>query len=266
MALFGSLQASFAMGAAQGLAKMGGMFAGGTMAKPDYNSLYAKAINETKAGLELRDLQALEKALRDLEPTLLNKFKKDAKKLGEPAKKDVQKVFRSIKSGPLGPVRRPGRTYDKMANNLGSLSWAASRSKRNVIDVNYKSRTQSQLKREVIAGDKTLSVIRIRIRGGAYIVADMAGKSMRARKSSGQMSREYQINAFGKGIVTRRHKVNSDNVDNWIDRLNASSSVLQGHPSRYAWPAFEKHAKQYRSNFSVLVNQVVADTNRKMQG
>lgn len=263
---FGSLQPYFAMGAAKGISQMGSMFMSGDMIKPDYNNLYTKAFNETKSGLELRDLQHLQKTLNDIEPKLFNDFKRNAKKLGEPAKKDVRKAFMSVdKTGPLGPIRRPGRTFDKMANNLGRLTWSESRSKRNTIDVNYKARSAAQFKRASLANDKTLSVIRVRVRGPAFVVADMAGKSMKARKRSGQLSREYSINAFGKGIVTRRHKISSDNVDNWIDRLNGSSSALKGHPSRYAWPAFEKHAKEYRSNFSALVNQTIAETNRRMQ-
>lgn len=263
---FGFLQSYFAMGAAKGAAQMGGMFMSGDMVKPDYNNLYTKALNQTKSGLRLQDLQNLEKTLREIEPRLIADFKKNAKKLGEPAKKEVRKAFMSVdRNGPLGPIRRPGRTYDKMANNLGRLTWSESRSKRNSIDVNYKSRSNAQFKKVSLANDKTLSVIRIRVRGAAYVVADMAGKSMKARKSTGELSRKYQINAFGKGVVTRQHKVNSANVDNWIDRLDASSSVLQGHPSRYAWPAFEKHSKEYRSNFSTLVNQTIAETNRRMQ-
>tara|TARA_R110000803_G_scaffold8370_1_gene26872 strand:+ start:42 stop:845 length:804 start_codon:yes stop_codon:yes gene_type:complete len=266
MSLFGSLQASFAAGGARGAAKLGGMFLGGQMAKPDYNSLYAKAINETKSGLNLRDLQALEKALRELEPRLLNKFKRDAKKLGEPAKKDVVKAFRAIpRNGPLGPIRRKGRTYDKMSTNLGRLAWSGSSKQRNAIDVNYKSRSQSAFKKGMSAQDKTLSVIRVRVRGAAYVVADIAGASMKSRKASGEMSRKYQINAFGKGVVTRDHRISASNVDNWIMRLNGSSGTLSNKPSRYAWPAFRNHAKEYRVNFGSLVNEVVSETNRRLQ-
>ena len=264
MSLFGSLQASFAAGGARGAAKLGGMFLGGQMAKPDYNSLYAKAINETKSGLNLRDLQALEKALRDIEPKLLNKFKSDAKRLGVPARDDVLKAFRAVpRTGPLGGRKRKGRIYDRM-DTRGRLSWSASSSKRNAVDVNYKVRSQTAFKRGMSAQDKTLSVIRVRVRAAAYVLADIAGASQKQSRSTGEMSAKYQINAFGRGLVTRDHKINADNVRNWINKLNAAGG-LSNKPSRYAWPAFRDHAaKDYRVNFGKLVNEVVSATNRKL--
>ena len=265
MSVFGSLQAAFAAGSAQGAAKLGGMFLGGQMAKPDYNSLYASAINETKSGLNLRDLQALEKALRDIEPKLLNKFKSDAKRLGVPARDDVLKAFRAVpRTGPLGGKKRKGRIYDRM-DTRGRLSWSASSSKRNAVDVNYKVRSQTAFKRGMSAQDKTLSVVRVRVRAAAWVVADIAGASYKKSKSTGEMSRVYEINRFGKGLVTRDHRINADNVNNWIMKLNASSSGA-GKPSRYAWPAFRDHAaKKYRVNFGTLVNEVVSETNRKLK-
>jgi hypothetical protein len=264
MSVFGSLQAAFAAGSAQGAAKLGGMFLGGQMAKPDFNSLYAKAINETKVGLNLRDLQALEKALRELEPSLLRKFKTDAKRLGNPAKKDVLKAFRAIpRTGPLGDKKRKGRIYDRM-DTRGRLSFTASSNKRNGVDVNYKARSQSAFGKGLSAQDKTLSVIRVRVRAAAYVLADIAGASQKASKPTGAMSRKYEINRFGKGLVTRDHKINADNVRNWINKLNAAGG-LSNKPSRYAWPAFRDHAaKDYRVNFGKLVNEVVSATNRKL--
>lgn len=246
---------------------MMGLIQSGGVSQADFNQLYNKAISDTKGGLEFKDLKNLEKVLKEVEPALYAKFKRDSKKLADPAKRAVQKAFTSVnRAGPLGPVKRPGRKYDKMATNLGRLSWASSRSKRSVIDANFKQPKAQPFGKGVLAGDKTISLVRIRVRGASYIMADMAGKSNKARKRTGQLSREYQINLFGKMVVTRRHKVNADNVSNWIDRLNTSGSVLQGHPSRYAWPALERHAKDYQKNFSALVNDVIIETNRKLQG
>ena len=265
MSVLGSLQSYFTMGFAKGVGQMAGLVSTGGMARADFNQLYNTAISATKGGLEFKDLRNLEKVLKEVEPELFKKFKRDATKLGNPAKQAVQKAFRTVdKNGPLGPVRRPGRKYDKMATNIGRLSWASSRSKRNAIDINYKQPKAAPFNKAGLAGDKTLSLIRVRVRGGSYVMADMAGKSNKARKATGQLSRSYQINLFGKMVVTRRHKVNAENVGNWIDRLNSSSSRLQGHPSRYAWPALEKHAKDYQKNFSALVADVVAETNRKL--
>lgn len=260
MALLGAMQAAFAAGFAKNTMRMGAMFSTGDVARPDFNSLYVKAINETKGGLDIKDLQNLQKTINTFEPDLFRRFQRDAKKLGDPARKAVDGAFKKInRSGPLGPVKREGRRFDKMATEIGRLSWGASRSKRNVVDVNYKGRSSAALNKSISSGfgakDKTLSLIRVRVKGPAYIVADMAKKS---RSATGTRTRRYQINLYGKGIVTRDHKINADNVRNWLQHLSAIKA-----PSRYAWPAFEDHAKDYRTNFSGILNELISETNRK---
>lgn len=264
MSVFGSLSSSFARGALQGAGRLAGMYAAGDAAKPNFNELYARTINATKAGLELKDLQNLMQTLNEIEPNLKKQFIKDAKKLGVPARNAVQKGFKGLNvGGPLGQPKRPGRQFDKMKTN-GRLAWAGSRSKRGVIDVNYKGRTPASFNRIKKAEDNTLSVIRIRVRGAAYVLADMAGRSNKKRLLTGQESRSYQINLFGRGVVTRTHKVNFENVSNWMSQLDRTSS--QKKPSRYAYPALEKHTREFQANLETLVNKVIADTNRRMQG
>lgn len=263
MAILGAMQAAFAAGFASNTMRMGSMFSTGNVAKPDFNGLYVKAINDTKGGLDIKDLQHLQKTINAFEPDLFRRFQRDAKKLGDPARKAVDGAFKKInRSGPLGPVKREGRRFDKMSTELGRLSWGASRSKRNVIDVNYKSRSSNALSKSISSGfgakDKTLSLIRVRVKGPAYVIADIAGKSGKARRATGTRTRRYQINLYGKGIVTRDHKINADNVNNWLQRLSAIKA-----PSRYAWPAFENHAKDYQINFSGIVNELISETNRK---
>lgn len=263
MVLLGAMQAAFAAGFASNAKSMAGMFAAGNVSKPDFNSLYVKAINETKGGINIKDLQNLQKMISTFEPELFNKFKKDAAKLGNPAKNKVNKAFRDIsKSGPLGPPNRKNRIFDKM-DTQGRLSWGQSRSRRNVVDVAYKGRTSAALNKAISSGfganDKTLSLIRVRVKGPAYVVADIAGKG-RASKSTGTLTRKYKINLYGRGVVTRDHKINADNVNNWLQRLRG-----KGAPSRYAWPAFTAHAKDYRRDFSGILNELVMETNRKLK-
>lgn len=264
MSMLGAFEAAFRGAFFANAGRMSSMIRSGNAAAPDFNQLYVKSINDTKSGIEFKDLANLQKVLRDLDPTLFSKFKKDATKLGNPARDAVRKEFRRFKVGPRGAPSRPGRIFDKMATN-GRLSWAESRSKRNVVDVNYKANiTNKKLSSKyATAGDKTLSLIRVRVRGGSYVLADMAGKSNTARKATGQMSRQYRINLFGRGVVTRSHRVNADNVTNWINRLNETSDARKA--SRYAWPAIEGHALEYRKNFSGILNEYIAETNRKLQ-
>jgi hypothetical protein len=62
---------------------------------------------DVKAELEMTDLVALEAILREVAPDLYNKFKRDARKVGVPARNDVRKAFAAVGAGgPLGP-RKP---------------------------------------------------------------------------------------------------------------------------------------------------------------
>jgi hypothetical protein len=265
MTIFGSMQAAFLAGASRGATSAAGMIASGNAARVSYDQLYAKAISGIKSGLDVKDLRNLEIMLRKFEPEMLAKFKKDSTKLGDEARKAVNKSFRDLNSkGPLGPPKRKNRTFDKMYTQNGRdqnrLSWAESRSKRNSVDVNYKSRTPASVKKGMMSTDKTISVIRVRVRGAAYVLADMAKAGGRARKSNGTMSRPYMINRYGRGVVPGQHRISEKNVTNWLSALNNQG----GSPSRYAWPAFVKHAPKYQAEFSGILNNIVSETNRRL--
>lgn len=270
MALLGAMQAAFAAGFAHNAGTMASLVNKGGMAAPNFNQLYVKAINDVKGGLNIKDLQNLQKVLNQFEPGLYNKFVKQAKKLGDPARKKVNEAFRKVDAkGPLGGPKRKGRTYDRMYTINGRpgtpISWQGARAKRNAVDINYKARSTNAVNRAIAsqarmtAKDKTLSIIRVRVRAPGYIIADLAG-SGRVRKTTGTLTRQYSINLFGKGVVVRSHKVNADNVNNWIEHLNN-----KGKPSRYAWPAFIAHGKDYRTDVANLVNEYVVEANRRQK-
>jgi hypothetical protein len=219
--------------------------------------------------MQLANLQDLERQLKEIGPEVLRQFKKDTKRVGKPAVTAVRKSFRDIGNrGPLGGPRRWGRIYDRMYTRRGHLNWQASNKigGRSGIDVNYKNRKEGKALADLKAArDGTVSIVRIRVRAPAYIVADMAGKSGKAAKTTGTLSREYQINLFGKGVVTRSHRVNAGNVNNWIGALNSRAKGGASEPSRYAYPAVEKHKDEFRQNVTVILRDAVAKINRRLQ-
>jgi hypothetical protein len=262
MTIFGSLQAAFLAGASRGATTAASMISSGNVARVSYDQLYAKAISGIKTGLDVKDLRNLEIMLRKFEPEMLAKFKKDSTKLGDEARKAVNKSFRDVDSkGPLGAPKRKNRNFDKMYTQNGRdqnrLTWAESRSKRNSVDVNYKSRTPASVKKQMWATDKTISVIRVRVRGAAYVLADIAKNP---RQANGSMSRPYMINRYGRGLVPGQHRISETNVSNWLSKLTDKG----GSPSRYAWPAFIKHAPKYQAEFSGILNNIVSETNRRL--
>lgn len=266
IALLGSLRNSFMASALRG-------FAVASRVNPgigNFNALRDLNLSDSKTVIELSNLKHLEATLKEVSPKMLRDFKRDARKLGDPAKRAIRKAFAEAKDyGPLGAPKRRGRNYDRMyTSDLGRLSWTKSKSiaNRRGIDVNYKNRNENKaLQRLRAAGDGTISIVRVIVRAPAFIVADMAGKSNSARKGPGELSREYQINAFGRGVITRRHRIDVFNTENWIDSLNAKAMGKgQGQPSRYAWPAAEDHLKDAKVNASALMNRTITEINRML--
>jgi len=239
-----------------------------TGAKGNYNDLSSGGgSNGDKGTIQLTNLVALERELKSIGPEVLRQFKKDAKLVGKPAVTAVRKAFRGVNEmGPLGAPKRKGRTFDKMYTQNGRISWTAARKVggRSGIDVNYKNRKEGKaLAALKAARDGTVSIVRIRVRAPAFVVADMAGVSKKASKS-GTSTRPYKINAFGRGLVTRTHTINKANVDNWLLRLN-SASMAASKPSRYAYPAIAKHSPAFKSDVTKVLKTAVIRVNRRLE-
>jgi hypothetical protein len=94
----------------------------------------------------------------------------------------------------------------------------------------------------------------------------MAGRGNSMYSEGRGRTREYQINAFGRGVITRTHRINRDNSDLFVENLQRARGAGEtaGKPSRYAYPAFIKHQPTFRNNFDKLLQDVVAATNRRL--
>ncbi len=221
---------------------------------------------DPKNSIEVTNLLALEAQLKEFGPKAFNKFKKDARKIGEPARKEVRDAFQRVGPwGPLGMPKRPNRYYDGFNTVNGRLSWAKAATVIGTakgIDVNYKSRNLTKAMYNLQTGkDGNLSVIRIRVRQAALVMADMAGRGRKSMYSEGRgITRPYQIDLFGRGIVTRRHRINRQNSEKFIENMNSKNKK----GSRFAYPALEEHTPQYTKNVETLLNQTIAEINRTL--
>jgi len=262
--LAGVLGKLFASGARAGFAS--------TANNGDFNAASLLDSNGNKAVLELNDLKALERQLLTLGPEMLREFKKQAKKLGNPAAQAVRYGFKSAGTfGPLGGPKnkdgRTGRTYDRMYTQNGRLSWTKSKGMRTAVDVNYKNRKQGKALADLQAArDGTVSIVRVRVRAPAFVIADMAGKSGKSSKPNGMLSREYTINRYGKGIRSNQtHRISASNVRNWIESLDNKGKNSSGEPSRYAYPALEKHSPKFKANTTKLLRSTINTLNRRLE-
>lgn len=271
--LLGSLSRSYLSSAATGwknVAIRGGIVLG------NYNALQEMDITNSKAVVQLTDLKDLEKKLREFGPGALKKFRNDARKIGTPARDALRSIFRSVgTAGPLGSPRRPGRRYDKMATSYnGRLSYMTSYIRNyssKGVDVNYKPRNEGKALRDLAkAKDGTISIVRLFVRAPAFIVADMAGKSGTARTTSG-LVREYKTALFGGPTIAanenmrRMTPARANAVENWLRTLDRQAhNRRQNRASRYAWPGMEKYMSKHKVNVAQLLNEVIAETNKKL--
>lgn len=268
--IFAGLFTSYLRAALSSYSGIGRMGAAAGLTIGDFNNVFVSDLKNGTAYVDVADLIALENALKNVGPEFQAKFRRDAAKVGKPARDEIQKVFKQIgNDGPLGGPQRKRRRYDRFATSeVGRLSWYNSRimSENKAIDVNYKNRNSKKDQLKLASGqDAALSIVRVRVKAPAYIVADIAGASGTAKKVTGEKTRQYQINLFGKGVITRDHRVNSDNVDNWIRALNEKAvNSQQNKPSRYAWPTMVAFGPKHRENTSRLLNETIFLINDKL--
>ena len=68
----------------------------------DFRRLQVQMASNLAASLEINDLKDLEKQMREIAPAMYHKFRRDQRKLGEPAKDAVQRTFKNVnQNGPL---------------------------------------------------------------------------------------------------------------------------------------------------------------------
>ncbi len=272
--IFGNLGRSYLFGAASGYGKIQSIARQRGINIAAFNMARDLNITDAKSVVELPNLKALEAMLKETGPTALRDFKRKARQIGVPARNEMRKTFRGVGIfGPLGAPKRIGRMNDKMATdyNRGRLSYSRGFLDANTsrgIDVNYKNRNENKaLAQLATAKDGTISIVRIKISSGPLIVADMAGKTSNKRLRNGQLVRSYQTNLFGRGVVqaTDRMRMVTQRRYNarttWLDALD---SKVRG-ASRYAWPAMTDYMPKHKVNVSRLLNETIAQINKKLE-
>lgn len=239
---------------------------------------------DVKAEIEMTDLVALEAILKQTAPDLYNRFKREARKVGIPARNDVRKAFAKVGAGgPLGPrkpnMAKPWATPERIARrrydgfntvngDSGRLSWPLQYTtifRSAGIDVNYKTKNPNKdLSNLKLGKDGQIGLVRVRVKKAPLIMVDMAGRGNSMYSQGRGRTRPYQINAFGRGVITRTHTINRDNSDDFVRNLERAKSAGNSKASRYAYPAFLAHQPTFRTNFDKLLQSTVNEMNRKL--
>ena len=189
--------------------------------------------------LSVLDIRALQKRLREIEPSLRTQLVRDAKDVAKPVVSQVKSAIGSV------------------TPNSGMLLSGARLNWNNAIDAKGRSHSALDVKpqfRTSLSGRSNVtSLVRVKVGNPAVSLADMGGRSGRyvnaGYKGSGY-TREYSW----KG-TTRRHKVNG--------QFSGVEQKIGGSPSRFIWPAAESSIPAAREAIEKILRDAYARINSK---
>jgi len=196
--------------------------------------------------INVRDVRALQRKLKEIDPDLRKQLMRDAKSIGQDADNQVVKpALRSIM--PLSGMTKAG--------NTGRMAWNYQRtkSKRIAYDatkVEFRTSTGTMARK---FGIQKTTLVRIRVIAPMTVISDIAGRSNKATgkgyKGSGY-TREFQRNG-----ATVRMRLNGQG--------EAMISRLGGRGSRYVWPNLIGHKDRLERSVREVLMKYEAIANRK---
>lgn len=199
---------------------------------------------DPKLSLQFTDYRQLIKELRTIEPTLVNRLKKDYKIIAKPTAQEVRRAI--PKTYPLGARKNPklGGTTSGF-NHSGRTAWGKQATMNMGDSKSYPANSvfiQTPSKRP--RKGRYVSIARLKVNSAATALADMTGRG--GKFDSKGMSRAHDIRLFGGPVVKRQYRVNGQGRALARNLSNGASGKLKSGGSRYVWPAAEKKQEETR--------------------
>lgn len=198
----------------------------------------AKTINvrtSDRVEVQLTDWRFLIRETRKIDPALIEKFKKNAKRIGKPVEKAVQNgIPRRFPITGMEPKVVPGR-----------MTWGTIMPARAT-----EIRVDTRLRK------KGRSIVSVWVNSPATAMADIAQK---VGDRSGKLTREYDYSRSPTG--KRRHRVNGQG-SGMVKALNKFKSHA---PSRMVWPAAEKAIPAVQIEMNALVDATAEKINAEIR-
>lgn len=230
-------------------------------------TVWAKnAKNDGRMYLQLTDYRALIKELGKIDKQLTSDLRKDFKVIGRDMQKEVKKAIPN--SPPLGP-RKNLKLGGKRSgfDHTGRLAWGTRAEKNMGKSKAYPAKSvfiQAPSRPKSASRGRTFSLLRLKVNSAATGLADMAGRG--GNYKYGVLTRKYEINLFGKGVVTREHTINGQGY-RLVQALSTSAKgKLKSGGSRYAWPAAEKSMPGVKKDIVNRLEQSYNIVNARLAG
>lgn len=200
----------------------------------------ANTVN-VKAGdrveIQITDWRFLIRETRKIEPALVEKFKKNAKRIGRPVEKAVQQGI---------PKRAPIRGMQPKVIP-GRMTWGAVLPAR-----------ATELKVDTRMRKRGKSIVSVWVNSPATAMADVANK---IGDRSGRLTREYDYSRSPTG--KRRHRINGQG-SGMVVALN-KAGLKKSDPSRMVWPSAEKAIPAVNIEMYALIDQTANTLNAEIR-
>jgi hypothetical protein len=198
-------------------------------------------VSKTGQPYSVQDIRALQKKLREIEPSLRTQFLREIKAIGKEPEKAIRNAIPT--TSPLSGMTKPGATLQWGKVTKGAKSGGAK-----ATTIRFRTK----------AGGKSLTttLLGIRVNSAASSVADMAGRSGRyvgkGYKASGLSKPIRRTYSDGGQSVEFRRRASVAGGDAFIRNLNKK---LGNNPSRMAWKAVEKSLPQTSKDVQFVVDK-----------
>jgi hypothetical protein len=188
--------------------------------------------------IAITDWRFLIRATRKIDPALVEKFRKNAKRIGRPVEKAVQSgIPNRFPITGMQPKTIPGR-----------MTWGT------VIPAKA-----TELQVDTRMRKKGRSIVSVWVNSPATAMADVANQ---LGKRDGRLTREYDYSRSPTG--KRRHRVNGQG-SGMVVALN-KAGLKRKEPSRIVWPSAEKALPAVNAQMYNLIretsNRINAETAR----
>jgi len=196
---------------------------------------------QNEAIISSNEIRALNRALREIEPSLLREMQKEIRGIAKPINEQIKRNIPA--QPPMGGMGNPAinRRLGYISENSGRLAWNAGK-KANSTTVSSALKASGR--------SLTGSLARIVLNSPATSMADMAGRVNR----SSSRSREYTVRLRDGSIVRRRHRVTTQG-----QQMIAN---LRGKASRYGWAALENKLGDVTREIDKVIEKYYRIANR----
>ena len=179
--------------------------------------------------LDSKDIREMNKALRNIEPSLVREMRKEIRQIAKPINDQIKLNI---------PAQAP---MSGMARGTGRLRWFGD-----------KKPNSTTISNRIKASGRSLTtpLVAIQLNSAAVSMADMAGRVNKSRP----VSREYVVRLRNGEIQKRRHRVTTQG-QTMIRQLGSRAS-------RYGWPALENKMDAIEREIDKVIEKYYRIANR----